>query len=298
MKAVFYIGNGFDIATGAKTGYKDFIESELFEKELSNNDLATFIKNNYINCGWADLEWNLYEYSKAKVKDFGEDNNTINEQFKRDFESLSKALEHYLKGVLFGRLSNSFQLLIDSWKEVFDIYRVCSFNYTPFVVTLGMLKDYKHLSSVHGFLEYNNLQDENKVTLGIDSCMRVTDRHSFLYKNRNHNTKNKGWVQYSQEESDSLMGLYGNISYNFDEAEIFVIYGLSLGMTDNIYFKTLFENLKKRKILIYHYGDNEKAKILDRIESITENSYNINNNIIWIDSSKNAGYIKNLGEFI
>ena len=298
-KAIFYIGNGFDIAVGLKTKYSHFIKSDIFKDELQNNKLADFITKEYIEANWSDIEYSLYKYSLNLVEEYGESNNIINEEFKTEYECLCKTLQHYLLETTSGKLKLAFERLLDSWKEVFDIYRVCSFNYTPHIVTLGLLKDYTPLSRIHGSLvpRYQNMQDEIKISLGIDPCMKVIHEHDFLYKKNNSNTKSYGWIRYTSAEQKLIERLDYNTSYNIDEAEIFVIYGASFGETDDCYFRLLFETINNRKIVIYYFGRKDKEFILKRIIDIT-NNYFVPKNIIWIDSSEKCGYRNDLKQII
>lgn len=298
-KAIFYIGNGFDIAAGLKTGYGDFIQSEIFNGELQKNKLLAFIAKKYQEANWSDIEYSLYKYSLNLVEEYGESNNIINEEFKNEYEFLCKTLQRYLLNITSGKLKLAFERLLDSWKEIFDIHRVCCFNYTPHTVSMGLLKDYTPLSRIHGSLvpRYQNMQDEIKISLGLDPCMKVIDKHDFLYKKNNSNTKSYGWIRYTSPEQKFLLRLDYKTIYNQDEAEFFVTYGTSFGETDDCYFRSLFETINNRKIVIYHFGCKDKAFILKRIIDITNNCF-VPKNIIWIDSSEKCGYRNDLRQII
>ena len=95
---VILLGNGFDLALGFNTSYKDFYESHEFN--ILTSDLAKYIKKSKEKGlkNWSDLEALLSEYS-VEVKDnekllLSRDND--GSVFKKEFEELKTALFIYI----------------------------------------------------------------------------------------------------------------------------------------------------------------------------------------------------------
>ena len=125
---LIFIGNGFDVAAGYPTSYKDFYESDYFKKILNNtsniNQLAKYIDvyNNSIH-GWADLEKILYEYAKSDVND--------TDQAFNDFIDIKKALKRYLSSIQEQeRLNDELSELVDTWLKEDPSTKFFSYNYS------------------------------------------------------------------------------------------------------------------------------------------------------------------------
>lgn len=66
-QCLLYLGNGFDVAHGYHTRYKDFYNSKIDELKSSANKgnlLFQHIISRITGEYWQDLERGLYEYSK------------------------------------------------------------------------------------------------------------------------------------------------------------------------------------------------------------------------------------------
>ena len=75
--AMILLGNGFDIALGAKTKYSDFAQSEQFQILLTDNKLAQYIwkKFEMQDKKWVDVELELARRLKVVLKELEEERN-------------------------------------------------------------------------------------------------------------------------------------------------------------------------------------------------------------------------------
>ena len=89
-----------------------------------------------------------------------------------------------------------------------------------------------------------------RFVFGIDeACGIKCKEHGFLYKSRNENLDLQGFNAVAKD------------------AEIFIIYGSSIGITDRWYFQQIFKGKKDRNFKIYYFKDEELLTIK---ESVTE----------------------------
>lgn len=72
INTLIILGNGYDISYGYRTSYNDFIKSELFTENKTDNDLFWRIirKDEYEN--WSDLEALLYIHAKDLEREFND----------------------------------------------------------------------------------------------------------------------------------------------------------------------------------------------------------------------------------
>ena len=107
------------------------------------------------------------------------------------------------------------------------------------------------------------------IVLGIDyEKQKVEEAHSFLYKS-----------QQNIHNLDKTFQL-------FNEAQLFIIYGCSLGDSDMIYFKEIFSEAQEGKtFLIYGYGPDSLGVIETNIKKISTNytKFYQNNTLIYLD---------------
>ena len=286
IKSLIFIGNGFDVAHGYKTRYSDFYDNcdELKKCASNGNTLCQHILDNIKGEMWQDLECGLFEYSKKLTAENGEGDKPSSNKFKKEFVELKTILFYYLKQA--SRVSVAYNhgykvgKLSEEWMR-FD-YQIVSFNYTAIVAayTSDSALYNSHLSFnpiklifQHGSLYNPELGIDNTVddiVLGIDEDQKVEKAHSFLYKS----------VQNMNNINDLIKSI--------EEKDVYIVYGCSMGPSDSVYFKTLFDaNKTDKTYIIYANGDSA-------MKSIKENVFNYagglnkfkmkgNNEIIFID---------------
>lgn len=286
LKAMIFIGNGFDVAHGYKTKYCDFYANSIELKELATkgNVLCQHILDNVKGDLWLDLECGLFEYSKSLTLKYGEGNKKNSTTFKQEFNELRSALFNYLKkasnvsvmdnpGYFVGELSKVWARLD---------YQIVSFNYTPIVAAYTNDADL-HSSNLsfnkivyqHGCMYNPELGIDNTaedIVLGIDDSQKVELLHSFLYKS----------LQKVSDITDLVDAMR--------EKNVYIVFGCSLGPSDHNYFSTLFdENMRDKTYIIYGHGkdalDSIKGYAMDYMGSIYNFQKENHNKIHFIDDS-------------
>lgn len=296
-QCTLYIGNGFDVACGFRTKYSQFIESDIFVNHTEESKLAKWIheKYNEDQDKWSDLEELLYLYSINIHKNILDKSLFQKETdiFRNNYRDLVLVLQQYIANQYSSSGNGFIPSLIRSWHSSFNINAVCCFNYTPYVVLEKLLPDYIKLARIHGELMPQIMEDEVKVKLGIDRCMKVCKEHEFLYKDTMGRYGFGVWAQPDNKLVASAKMVQAQLRPMFYNSDYIIIYGCSLGRSDTAYFKFLFENIENQTVLLYHYGPKEKASMLRRIKEL-EPGLDIGRKIVFIDSSVNNGYREDL----
>lgn len=260
--AMILLGNGFDIALGAKTKYSDFAKSEQFQSLLSDNELAKYIwkKFEMQDMKWVDVELELANYSQYLSAKYGDSvPEEVTKQFKVDYEVLNKQLSSYISRCFSFNGDGKIDSVIHDWysliiSEDLDV-RIYTLNYLPGEYRsfdfLNYTDDKTHLPNhIHGQVSFNP-NDEPKIVFGVDeACNLSCKEHGFLYKSRNENLALNGFNEIAED------------------AGIFIIYGSSLGITDRWYFQKIFKGKKDCRFKIYYYTDNELPRMKEAISEI------------------------------
>lgn len=289
-KALIVLGNGFDVAHGYQTRYSDFFENrkdELLSGAKNGNALFQHIINHTAKEYWKDLEEGLYHYSIELTKKNKEGDSRSAKQFEIEFVELKKLLFNYLQNPPKEDLKDlglRLKALSDEWLK-FDCH-VVSFNYTYLAAaytnsskddSLWLSFDPKEITYQHGMINTPNPNRANThqdIVVGIDESQRVEKLHSFLYKTNQRLSSVSHFIQKVQE------------------ADVFIIYGCSMGDSDRFYFKSLFDKSRTNKrYIVYGYGDEEKKKLTEIMREYTGGLDSFqddvhNNEIKTFDSSK------------
>ncbi|MBY0317023.1 MAG: bacteriophage abortive infection AbiH family protein [Bdellovibrionales bacterium] len=256
MKKIIIIGNGFDINLGLPTAYSDFLRSELYLKLLkSGNQMALFLSKQNSLDRWVDVEVGLNTY--ADLVCANEDNLP---SFKKEYKELLSTFLNYLNSLDL----NSVNAESDAYKFIFENSiangaisdtMFFNFNYTPTVRSIltkvGWSRD--EIASRH-----NHVHGEltSKVVFGIQDNSKTSKFHTFVKK--------------SAAGGFAVTHLSDQLTEPYD---VF-IFGYSLGLTDEMYFKSPFLRLaisprQRTKMHIYHYGEEALDDIKHRIDELT-----------------------------
>lgn len=279
LKTLLFIGNGFDVACDYATKYIEFVNDDKFKKLLQEgSDLCEYIERVKEKRNWVDLETELFNYSLSITAEYGENNQVEAEKFKREFLDLSEALQNYIISIQTTRERNSYKLvdmdnIVRLWCGYNNISAVVCFNYSQFFFISTVNKHYiknTAVVQVHGGVSPGMSEAENdiKIVLGIDESMKVEPLHSFLYKSSNPNYRIEG------------------ISDLIKSADKYIIFGCSLGCTDEWYFKKAFTQ-KNKTIEVCYYGETERLNMLNNIRYLSGNlsDFRSDNALIMYDCS-------------
>lgn len=286
-KALILLGNGFDIAHGYQTSYEDFYKNSKELKTLAEkgNSLCKHILENVHGGLWKDLECGLYNYSRMLTQKDKEGNLMSAKRFKSEFFSLKESLFYYLENEQNNRnVSNNpgrrVELLYNEWGKL--DYKIVSFNYTFTVANYTVPPDsykgdldfdFNKLIYQHGSIKSvdrvgNNTIDS--IVLGIDDTQEVEESHSFLYKSHQN-----------PFDLHSLIEL-------MDISDIIIVYGCSMGPSDDFYFRNLFNDRKDKLFIIYGYGDGKLEELKGIVHKYTGglSKFQTINSLSFIDCSK------------
>ena len=225
---IIILGNGFDLNLNLPTKYSDFIVSEEFTNIDRSRKLFSYLSNiSDESKKWVDIELELKKYADL----LDSQNEQDIKEFKDDYNLLCRRLLLYLTRVadidgykmkVFDISSN--KISYEIWRALENKYdKVYSFNYTLMPKYLlqnsGHIK-YKDDNEVENIVQYVHGTIINKdIILGIDNDPKY-EKFGFLYKSCKCN--------FSMEITKSMF-----------ETNRIVILGHSLGITDEMYFKSL-----------------------------------------------------------
>ena len=301
-KIALILGNGFDISLGLPTSYEDFVSSNIFVQECAkNNGLALYIHKQTIkDHRWIDLEQDLAEYASYLKKP---------DIVLREYHSLKNAVTRYYQSINemaeIKKDSLAYQIVVDNYvgrlQKTEEQLLIVNFNYTNSVdkvldhymssfvrklisicelvldlinIFYDCVRNYpnlNHLQTIHPHGDVNG-----HIILGVDDTTSV-DECIFLKKSVDINF-NKNQIQYELTTYDKI-----------------IIFGHSLGKSDHTYFKDVFmqqseSSTSSKDFEIYYYGIEDYYRIMKEIDTLTENRINKfrrNNNVRFIDSSRN-----------
>lgn len=264
-KALLFLGNGFDLALGYSTSYRDFYDSKYFKKLLNkNNTLCEYIRFSPAKELWADLECGLYYYSLQQTLLFGMNNNYMSKKFEKDFKELKRALLLYIKEeqTLPKEKDGLIKDLIYRWAPAvrwtatfnFSHLSVANLEYSFHANLFNNDDSYDKDTIIHqhGAIvnsKYAKTNYINNIAVGIDDDMKVENNHGFLYKSRQRRGNIKRLLKW------------------MDNATTYIIFGCSMGVSDACYFKDLFKSSRnKKKYLIYGKGERNISDLTAKVE--------------------------------
>lgn len=274
------LGNGFDVANGFPTRYRDFIEHSLFKDLLSDdNQLAKYIRQRYEEAKWVDIEIEIGKYSANLEREFiGSSFEKETDRFKVEYNNLSDALYWYIDGIKSGKVNKKMRELMKNWKNslcgsIPERAFFVSFNYLQWDFNEIYDKMFKEQFVndfplfIHGITTYNQ-KDKPQIVLGVDENSEHCRSHHFIVKSFN---------KYNQAE------IYFKHIY---DANHIIIFGCSIGETDQRYFKKLFSQAIGKTFEIYCYGEEEETNIKANIVTLCDyDDFMTNNEVKFRDSS-------------
>lgn len=265
QETLLFLGNGFDLALGYSTSYRNFYDSAYFKKLLNkNNTLCESIKFSPSKDLWSDLERGLYYYSLQQTLQYGMGNSYMSNKFKKDFKELKRALLSYIQKEqsLEKEKDGLVKDLIYRWAPVVQRAVTFNFSYLSIANLANTLKanvfnnDNSYNNDVmihqHGAI-YNPVKAKNNyinnIVLGIDETMKVEDMHGFLYK------------------SKQRRGNINSLRKWMDDATTYIVFGCSMGDSDACYFMELFKNtMKEKKYLIYGKDEVAVKELMTKVD--------------------------------
>ena len=286
--SIVFLGNGFDVALGIPTRYSQFYKNSKELRVYANkgNNLCQHILDNVDGDLWSDLECGLYQYSLSITKKYGEGNEEQAHKFEREFNELRTALFDYLESVA----GNPVNVIDEApvlglnieWNKLNPLF--LTFNYsinTACTASMNSRSIYNEDDSINEtrfIYQHGSIFDTkkgvnhqpNEIVLGIDKTTQcVESHHSFLYKSCQ-----------SLHDLEQTLAIIANKLF-------YVVYGCSVGDSDAIYFRTIFDNNQcGKKYLIYGFGEkaiNDIKANIERICNINMKEFEASNSVQFLD---------------
>lgn len=286
MNIVYLIGNGFDINLGLKTRFTDFYQYYL-QQDSSSLSVQLF-KSRLSNSleKWADLEVVLGDYAKyftnETVDDFInlvfdiQDNLAafIKQQIPNDIK-MSDNTEQKLTKDLFSpnaHLSPRDNSLFLGYKKNYNtncdnIADIINFNYSP---TFELLFSYQNKSKAVGsHLYYNKTYKdilnsvyhvhgttEENMILGVNDITQINNEE--LRNNKKIRTL------LIKPETNIYTGTLRDVNSKnrISEANLICIFGMSLGITDKIWWQAIVNRLVTSDACLMIFGAKKGTKKL------------------------------------
>lgn len=288
MNITFLVGNGFDIASGLKSSYADFYKWYCKRGESDNACVNTFrriidedIKNGKKN--WADFEEALGQYTKEFSKDTVDDFFACYEDARENLmvylEEQSEQFDDNLNTDTIGKLKNGirdfYQELTPKERRPFDALfataqggnstiHFISYNYTNVLdrciekISAEPLKVWNNSNGkkctytitlpvlhIHGRMEQYpifGVNDESQIA--NKELLEIPEFCKLMIKPRCVDAVGELW----HEEAEKRI----------NESKIICIYGMSLGITDTIWFNRIMEWLRKdeeRQLIVFWHSN-------------------------------------------
>lgn len=242
-KKILILGNGFDLAFGFWTSYRDFVNVRVgvdgsfwpfrepptgkYLNESLYKHFYTFVQENLDDLGrlrWIDIEIELWNYVKNKSAFVNPD---LVLEDERNYNSLVYQLQTYLSAVYPYRrnieVDTSVPIqILKAIKENGSFRKIFTFNYTNPTYVLKKFAGYSdselpEVKYMHGSLENKN------IVLGFNEDLSIPQEYDFMFK------------------CDKIEP--HNLANDLLDADEIIVYGLSFGQIDGIYFKPFLEQL-------------------------------------------------------
>lgn len=288
MKTVYLIGNGFDVNLGLQTKYSDFYKYYLGldgAKDCDNiSKLKEHLKNSLSSNSmfWSDLEeaLGMYTTELRTYEDLEEAYDNINEEMRKYIHSIEcSPLPDGIDSELLKKnisapqmfLTPAEQNIINSiYNNInYDVHHISivNFNYTT---TIEKILDFKGKPLELGLATYHNnykTQLENVFHIhGLTDNPLIGINDISQIGNEEFRT-NLDVIEYLvKPKINSMLGhlIDRRAKDAIKEAKLICIYGLSLGKTDNLWWKLVGERLLNGVTAILYVYDENASNLVPR----------------------------------
>ena len=259
------LGNGFDIAFGLNSSYKDFFDSDFwpFPKKIDNGNkrirthhwLDAFLNENKMKENWYNLESLLAEYGES-ITDVNEERLQWD---KESFDKLKNGLKQFIINVKNVRNPGSLNPAVKFLHAINDFRspKIYTFNYTD-LAKFADLVGIKNLSCVH---VHGALEGSREIVFGVKDGTKLPDGYDFLRKDF--------------EPTYRSTNLFSDL---MDAKEV-VFFGHSLAENDYHFFRRFFQmhsdeynsdSKNKCHITIITYDTQSRSEILRNLRIMNE----------------------------
>lgn len=279
MNIVYFVGNGFDLNVGLHTKYEHFykdlttIKGDKLNSEIEDlrNSISKFYNGEDEEIDWSDAELGFGQYISI-VKEKDNPDKIVADCHNYFCESLSSYLDKEEKRFPYSKLLKDDSLLTELWNGFIDVcrglrpadgnkinkyidslnggfnVRILDFNYTSLVDRLISPIVKKKL---YGNRIYRGISNNNQI-----NCLHVhgTTNHGLAFGVNDDTQFDKsvfegGVIEYSRQVvkplfvSDMGEETQEKAISIINSADIFYIYGMSIGNTDLYWWKLLIKHI-------------------------------------------------------
>ena len=286
-KKILILGNGFDLAFGFWTSYANFVNvragkdysfwpftefpSGKYMNESLYHHFHNFVQNHKDELGrirWIDIEGELWNYVNSKK---GTPINTeLLQEDERSYNSLVYQLQTYLSAVYPHRRNQDIDITIPA--EILKAIRgnggfnlIYTFNYTDPTYILNQFAGYSENEMPKIKYMHGSLKDKN-IVLGFNEDLTLPQEYYFMFK------------------CDKIEP--HNLANDLLDADEIIVYGLSFGQIDDIYFKPFLEQLssvisanRKPRFSIITYDEKSVKSIQRNMRAMGLSREKINNGL-------------------
>lgn len=286
-KKILILGNGFDLAFGFWTSYANFVNvlagkdysfwpftefpSGKYMNESLYHHFYNFVQTNKDELGrirWIDIEGELWNYVNSK-KGMHVNKDLVQED-ERSYNSLVCQLQTYLSAVYPYKRNQDNDITIPT--EILKAIRkngsfnlIYTFNYTDPTYILSKFAGYSENEMPKIKYMHGSLNDKN-IVLGFNEDLTLPQEYDFMFK------------------CDKIEP--HNLANDLLDADDIIVYGLSFGQIDGIYFKPFLEQLssvitakRKPRFSIITYDDNSVKSIQRNLRAMGLSREKINNGL-------------------
>lgn len=296
---LYVIGNGFDLAHGFETNYRDFAEYlkktnkyyQLYHDIIDNCNL----KEEDI---WSDFEKALGEINTESLADYEDFNPATDYDFlERDswagIYRIEDTVEYNLSSFL-KNLRKSFYEWISQvkirGKTIFDFKDnaiFLNFNYTKTLEKIYNIKVHD-IHHIHG-----SVSSKESIILGHNKKLIKKNEKMWVEE---VNTSLESFEKNTFKNTDEVCACYGKFFKSLSNIDNVVILGHSLSDVDSLYFQKICSNvnLDDCKFYVSYYDRNERDSKKEFLTNLGVKENNIESFLLDEDFEYDKSILKNL----
>ena len=265
QKRIIILGNGFDLDLGLATSYRNFLESEHFQKLGKRANLFYWLLSKHEFQSWTDIEEELRLFAVEQ----SHRKSHFSVDLQKHFNALTNALCEYLNSINYDCIKKdsmpSVLAKCINGSDCFDIY---DYNYTDLEKIFKKL-NYEISGCIH---HVHGKAVDKSIILGFEDDVDIDAEYNFMIKTFSPHYRSH------------------QVQCDLEDAGTVIFFGHSLSSTDYRYFTNFFhkqssidlERKCSKKIVIVTYDEKSRLKILQQL---------------WEMNDKRIGFLFDQNEF-
>ena len=237
------IGNGFDVAHGIKSEYKDF--KEYYNIHHKREGVDKLFK---LNGNWSNIEWALTNYDVIRILD--------SKRYQYDW-----ILDELLR--LFNLWVDLIRLNVKPLNEQYELYKeswILTFNYTETIESVYNIPS-SQIYHIHG----SRLDNKKQYLFGSGIERDITDLEEYSYETEDrYEAIEEIFVTMNNQYTKPVFSRINALKEFLKDKDIQMIkvHGHSMGEVDSMYFREIIKKTGKDTLwIIDYYNDNDIKNI-------------------------------------